>query len=65
MTIKQQLKKLEESNNSLQFEVKKLKEAIILLEAKINKKPINYFSYSSSDEENDNDFFYLDNISGV
>lgn len=55
------IEELEIKNRLLEFEVGKLKEGLILLEAKMNKKPLNYFEYSTDEEEH----FYLDNISGV
>lgn len=64
--LKSRIEELEVHNRGQDFEIRKLKEAIVLLEAKINKKPSNYFEYTDSetDEENSN-YFYLDNISGV
>jgi hypothetical protein len=53
---------LEIKNRCLEFEVRKLKEGLILLEAKMNKKPLNYFEYSTDDEE---EHFYLDHINGI
>jgi hypothetical protein len=55
------VEELEIKNRCLEFEVRKLKEAVIILEAKMNKKPLNYFEYSTDEEEH----FYLDNINGV
>jgi hypothetical protein len=55
---------LEIKNRTLEFEITKLKEAIVLIDAKINKKPFSYFDVDSTDSS-DNDFFYLDNINGV
>lgn len=55
---------LEIKNRCLEFEITKLKEAIVLIDAKINKKPFSYFDVDSTDSS-DNDFFYLDNINGV
>jgi hypothetical protein len=52
---------LEIKNRTLEFEITKLKEAIVLIDAKINKKPFSYFDVDSTDSS-DNDFFYLDNI---
>jgi hypothetical protein len=46
----------------LEFEVRKLKEAVIILDAKIHKKQSNYFEYSTDDED---EHFYLDYINGV
>jgi hypothetical protein len=58
---------LEIKNRTLEFEITKLKEAIVLIDAKINKKPFSYFDVDSTDSSDscDNDFFYLDNINGV
>jgi hypothetical protein len=55
---------LEIKNRTLEFEVRKLKEGLILLEAKMNKKPLNYFDIESTDSSDD-EHFYLDNINGV
>jgi len=55
---------LEIKNRTLEFEITKLKEAIVLIDAKINKKPFSYFDVDSTDSS-DNDFFYLDNINGI
>lgn len=55
---------LEIKNRCLEFEITKLKEAIVLIDAKINKKPFSYFDVDSTDSS-DNEFFYLDNINGV
>ncbi len=55
---------LEVKNRTLEFEITKLKEAIVLIDAKINKKPFSYFDVDSTDSS-DNEFFYLDNINGV
>lgn len=60
--LNKRIEELENKNRYLEFEVQKLKEAIILIDAKINKKPVNYFEYSTEEEE---EYFYLDNISGV
>jgi hypothetical protein len=58
---------LEIKNRTLEFEITKLKEAIVLIDAKINKKPFSYFDVDSTDssDSSDNDFFYLDNINGI
>ena len=58
------IQELEVKNRTLEFEITKLKEAIVLIDAKINKKPFSYFDVDSTDSS-DNDFFYLDNINGI
>jgi hypothetical protein len=62
--LKNMLSDIQAHLNGLDFEVRKLKEAIILIDAKINKKPFSYFDVDSTDSSDD-DYFYLDNINGV
>ena len=55
------VEELEVHIRGIDFEVRKLKEAIVLIDAKINKKPFSYFDVDSTDSSDD-DYFYLDNI---
>ena len=57
--LMKRIEDLEVHNRGLEFEVRKLKEAIVLLDAKINKKPSNYFDYTDSETEDEH--FYLEN----
>jgi hypothetical protein len=57
---------LEVHIRGLDFEVRKLKEALLILHSKIDKKPLNYFNYSDSNtDEEENHYFYLDHINGI
>lgn len=58
------VEELEVHIRGIDFEVRKLKEAIILIDAKINKKPLNYFEYDTESDD-ENDYFYLDNINAI
>lgn len=57
--LKSRIEDLEAHNRGFEIEIRKMKEALILLDAKIHKKASNYFEYSTDDEE-PNDHFYLE-----
>ena len=61
--LKSRIEDLEAHNRGLEVEIRKMKEALILLDAKIHKKPRNYFDYSTDDD--DEEHFYLDHINGI